>query len=144
MPTPAPRYAEEETLAEEHGWPEPRPRRRPAGPAPAAAPRPRRSPRDHAWVWLAILGLALGAAAAIWYLSLNRTAPPATLTVPRVLGRPEAAAVRQLTREGFNVRAVERPGNAEPGHVFAQRPAPFATLARGATVTIRVADGRKP
>jgi beta-lactam-binding protein with PASTA domain len=42
------------------------------------------------------------------------------------------------------VRAIERPGDAPAGRVFEQRPGPLTTLARGATVTIRVANGRAP
>jgi hypothetical protein len=153
MSMPARRYAEQETLVEEgapeeetradaYGWPQPRPRRRPA--RPAAPPSRRHFPPDEAWVVLAILGVAAAAAAAIWYLSLDRTPPPSTLTVPRVVGLRERVAVTRLTREGFSVRAIERPGNAKPGHVFSQRPAPLARLARGATITIRVANGQKP
>jgi len=142
MPSPAPRFAEDETVVREHGWPEPQRRRPPVRPTPP--PRRRRSPQDGSWLVLGALGLALGAAAAIWYLSLNRSSPPARLEVPRVVGKPEAVAVRQLTTKGFSVRAIEKPGNAAAGIVFSQRPAPASTIARGATVTIRVANGQKP
>jgi eukaryotic-like serine/threonine-protein kinase len=136
MSTPASHYAEDESSRENDAWPEPR-RGSPIRPAPQ--PRRRRQPADFVWAVLAAMGLALGAVAVVWYLSLNRSSPPAQLTVPRVVGMKEAAAVRRLTTEGFNVRAIERPADAKPGHVFQQRPEPLTTLDRGATVTIRVA-----
>ena len=142
MPRSAVNYVEDETL-EQGGWPEPRSRPRPVR-APAPARRRSRSRSDLVWVALALLGLAAAAAAAIWYLSLNRAQPAAQLTVPRVVGMREAAAVKLLTTDGFPVRAIERAGNAPAGVVFSQRPAPRATLARGTTVTIRVGNGRKP
>jgi hypothetical protein len=140
MSTPAPRYADDDSSREDDGWPEPRRGDSPIQPAPR--PRRRRLPGDLVWVVLAVAGLALGVVAVVWFLSLNRSSPPAQLTVPRVVGMKEAAAVRRLTTEGFNVRAIEGPGDAKPGHVFQQRPEPLKTLDRGATVTIRVANGR--
>lgn len=142
MSTPAPRHVDDDRPGEEHGWPQAHPRQAPIRSAPP--PRRGRSPRDFTWLALAALGLALGAAAVVWYLSLNRSSPPSRLTVPPVVGMREGAAVKRLTTEGFNVRAIERPGDAKAGRVFAQRPAPLSTLARGATVTLSVADGRKP
>jgi hypothetical protein len=144
MSTPAPRYAEEDPEPGTHGWPEPAPRRpqrlAPGGPS----PRRRRSSRDLTWLGLAALGVVLAVVAGIWYLSLDRTAAPTELTVPSVLGLPEATAVQRLTTDGFNVRAVERPGDAKAGRVFQQRPAASSPLARGATVTIGVANGQTP
>lgn len=134
MSFPAPRYAEEETRPDDHGWPQPRPTRSP--PPPSSRRR-----RDRGWLLLAGLGLLLGLAAVGWYLSLGRSRAPATLTVPRVVGLDEGTAVRRLTSLGFDVQAIERPGAAKPGHVFAQRPQPRTKLASGATVTIRVAHG---
>ncbi len=145
MSTPAPRYAEDDPEGGTHGWPEPPPRRQQQHPVPAGPPpRRRRSSRDFAWLGPAVLGLVLAVAAGIWYLSLDRTAPPADLTVPSVVGLPETTAVQRLTTKGFNVRAVERPGEAKAGRVFQQRPSANSQLARGATVTIRVANGQTP
>ena len=145
MSTPAPRYAEDDPDVGAHGWPEPRPRRPQQRPVPSGpSPKRRRSPRDFTWLGLAALGLALAVAAGIWYLSLERTAPPAELTVPSVVGLPETTAVQRLTTKGFNVRAVERPGAAKAGRVFQQRPSANSLFARGATVTIRVANGQTP
>ena len=128
MPAPARRYDHADDL----GWPEPRRSVR-------AAPPPRgRARRDLGALWLALLGVALAVGACVWYLSLDRTAPPAHVTMPRVVGLREQAAVARLTHDGFNVRALEQTGPGRTGIVFAQRPAATATLPRGATVTIRV------
>ncbi len=128
---------------DDEGWPSAPVRRLPGRPVPPPAP-PRRSFLDVAWVALAVLGLLAAAGAAIWYLKA-RPAPLATkLPVPMVIGVREQFAVAELTQAGFAVRAVEQPGNAKPGIVFAQRPAPDTVTKRGATVTIRVANGQKP
>jgi hypothetical protein len=96
---------------------------------------------DRAWLVLAVLGLALAAAAAIWYVRL-RPAPPATLAVPRVVGLSEARAVSALTTEGFRVRAVEQSSSSGLRVVTSQRPLARTRLHRGAMVTIHVA--RRP
>jgi hypothetical protein len=96
---------------------------------------------DRAWLVLAVLGLALAAAAAIWYVRL-RPAPPSTLSVPRVVGLSEARAVSALTNEGFRVRAVEESSRSGRQVVTSQRPLAQTRLHRGATVTIHVA--RRP
>jgi len=142
MSTPAPHYAEDDSSREADGWPEPR--RLGSAIRPARQPYRRRRSGDRTWVVLAVMGLALGVVALVWYLSLNRSSPPAKLTVPRVVGMREPAAVRRLTMEGFNVRAIERPGEGRRGRVFGQLPEPPATLDRGAIVTIRVASGLTP
>jgi hypothetical protein len=102
---------------------------------PAPAAHARRRLLDRASLVLAVLGLALAAAAAIWYLRL-RPAPPATLSVPRVVGLREARAVRALTSEGFRVRAVEESSTSGRQVVTSQRPLAETRLQRGATVTI--------
>jgi len=105
---------------------------------PAPAARPEQRPLDHAWLLLAVLGLALAAATAMWYVHL-RPAPPATLRVPGVLGLSESRAVGALTTEGFRVRSVEKPSSPGRGVVTSQRPLAETPLARGATVTIHLA-----
>jgi hypothetical protein len=137
-----PRFDEEETAGHGHGWPQPQGTRQPARWSPP--PRRRGSSRDVTTLALAGLGLALAAACAGWYLSLNRSSPPSRLAVPRVVGQREHAAVARLTTLGFGVRAVEEPGTAPAGIVFSQRPRARTILARGATVTIDVANGEKP
>ena len=128
---------------DDEGWPSAQVRRLPERVVPPPAP-PRRAFLDVAWVALAVLGLAAAAGAAIWYLKTRSTPVATTLPVPRVIGVREQFAVAELTQSGFAVRAVEQPGNAKAGIVFAQRPAPDTVTKRGATVTIRVANGQKP
>jgi hypothetical protein len=99
------------------------------------------SPLDRAWLVLAVLGVALAAAAAIWFVRLT-PAPPATLSVPRVVGLSEARAVSALTTGGFRVRAVEEASTSGWQVVTSQRPLARTRLQRGATVTIHVA--RRP
>jgi beta-lactam-binding protein with PASTA domain len=90
---------------------------------------------------LALLGVAAAAVAGVWYLRLG-SGVAARLSVPRVLGLTEQEAVHQLTTEGFAVRAVEQPAEASAGVVVAQRPSVNVRLARGAVVTINVANGQ--
>ena len=141
VPRPAPSYVETDDDQGNYGWPLPDARLRPAtrGPAPRAARR--RSLLDVAWIALGVLGVAAAAVSAVWYLRLGGSTP-AEVAVPRVIGLSEQAAVRQLTTEGFAVRAIEQPAEASAGVVFAQRPSVEAHLARGALVTISVANGQ--
>ena len=105
---------------------------------PSAVPSPRQARRlDRAALALALLGLALAAAAAIWYVRL-RPAAAHVLTVPRVVGLTEARAVRTLTSDGFRVRAVEETSGSGRRVVTSQRPRAATRLRRGAIVTIRV------
>jgi hypothetical protein len=138
MPLPANR-SYEDTVDDDFGWPVPLA----VPPRPVRARPPRRRSRPTPWpAVLAILGVALALAAGVWYARLDRSGPPRTVAVPRVVGMQETAAVNRLRRLGFGVRAVLRSGNARPGHVFAQRPSPQTTLERGTTVTIDVANGK--
>lgn len=135
MPEPVSQYVETE---EESGWP--LPAARPVSIA-RVPPARRRTALDAIAVLLAALGFAAAAGAAVWYLHLGRDG---TLTVPRVVGLRERAAVRELTDEGFAVRAVERPARGRRGFVVAQHPAVATRLPHGATVTIQVANGQRP
>jgi hypothetical protein len=127
---------------ESFGWPLPaKPLRSASAAMSPPARRARRSALDIAWVVLAVSGLAAAAVAAAWYLRLG-AGGPAELSVPHVVGLDERAAVRELTVEGFTVRAIEQPAEASAGVVFAQRPGVNARLARGDLVTISVANGQ--
>ncbi|MGH3050555.1 MAG: PASTA domain-containing protein [Gaiellaceae bacterium] len=88
--------------------------------------------------------MALGVVAVAWYLRLDRSAPPARPPVPSVVGVRERTAVQDLRKLGFGVRAVERPSTMRRGFVFKQYPKARTQLARGSTVTIEVANGKKP
>jgi beta-lactam-binding protein with PASTA domain len=105
------------------------------------ARRRRRSALDVTWIVLALLGLAVAAIAAAWYIRLGGGVA-SELSVPRVVGLSERAAVHELTTEGFTVRAIEQPADVSAGVVFAQRPAVHARLARGEVVTISVGNGQ--
>jgi eukaryotic-like serine/threonine-protein kinase len=132
----------EPEVDEAYGWPLPPEQRRPEARLVAVpARRRRRTALDVAWVALALLGLAVAAIAAVWYVRLPGGGP-SVLSVPRVVGLSEAAAVHELTTEGFTVRAIEQPADASAGIVFAQRPAVRTRLARGDVVTISVANGQ--
>ncbi len=141
VPEPAP-TDDDSWEADAGGWPSVQVRRLPDRPVPQ--PSRRRSLLDVAWVALAVLGLLAAAGAAIWYLKVRPAPLATTLPVPRVIGVREQFAVAELTEAGFAVRAVEQPGNAKAGIVFAQRPSAQTVTKRGATVTIRVANGQKP
>jgi len=138
MSTPAPRLAEDRYPVDA-GWPYSR------GPSVTVVPPPAGvAARDLTWAALALLGVVLGAVALIWFLSLNPSAAPAKAAVPSVVGMPEAAAVRRLTSDGFEVRAIEPRSGAARGAVVAQRPTPASRLRRGAIVTIRVTNASAP
>jgi beta-lactam-binding protein with PASTA domain len=88
---------------------------------------------------LALLGIAAAAAAAVWYASIrHRTQSPET-TLPRVIGMSQRAAVRELTHDGFRVRVVEPKGLGSGGVVVGETPLAETLVARGTTVTLRVA-----
>jgi len=87
----------------------------------------------------ALLGVAAAAAAGVWYATLKPRTPSAELTLPRVIGVPQRAAVRELTRDGLRVRVVEPKGLGGGGVVIGETPLPETTVARGSTVTLRVA-----
>ena len=139
MSIPAPR-AEEDTLHGDVGWPQPSQR---VAPRPVAQP-PRRRPRRQRYgiVWaFALVGVALAAAAGLWYARLD-SGPPSRLTVPSVVGLKEAAAIKTLRTLGLAVRSIEMPGPGKAGLVFRQRPAAGVTAPRGNVVTVDVASGK--
>jgi hypothetical protein len=141
--SPAPLYDDERDETSDDGWPVPQVRG--AGPRPARAqPRRRRSWHDAVALSLALLGVVAAAAAGLWYLRLDSTPAATSEPVPDVVGLSLSAAVRTLTHLGFDVRAIQPPGSGGRGIVFSQRPGATTTLARGATVTIRVSDAQQP
>lgn len=72
--------------------------------------------------------------------------PPASPTVPNVVGQTREAAQETLTQQGFAVNPVtEVPTNGEPaGQVLGQDPAPDQSATQGSTVTIVVSSGPPP
>jgi PASTA domain len=140
--SPAPRYDDERDETRDDGWPVPQVRG--TGPRPAQARTRRRSRHDAVALSLALLGVVAAAAAGLWYLRLDSTPAATSEPVPDVVGLSLSAAVRTLTHMGFDVRAIQPPGSGGRGIVFSQRPGATTTLARGATVTIRVSDAQQP
>jgi len=98
------------------------------------------------WVpWLLVLLFAAAAIAAGWYVysrvqdELSESRP---ISVPNVVGLPEAQARATLEGLGFEVETEEGPSNEEDeGRVFEQSPREGTELARGETVTITISTG---
>ena len=72
------------------------------------------------------------------------TTTAASAKVPRVVGLSQSAAQRKLHAAGFRVRTAYVASPKPAGRVVAQRPAPGATLRRGAAVRINVSVGSNP
>jgi len=64
-----------------------------------------------------------------------------TEAVPNVVGKSEAAAVKALRAQGFQVKTVNAVSSKPSGKVLAQSPAAGARVSRGSTVTVRVSRG---
>jgi beta-lactam-binding protein with PASTA domain len=64
-----------------------------------------------------------------------------TEAVPNVVGKSEAAAVKALRAQGFQVKTVNAVSSKPSGEVLAQSPAAGARVSRGSTVTVRVSRG---
>ena len=117
------------------------PRRGVARPHPVSPPgRPQRRPR---WPRAAAIGATtvVIAGAAFAALVLSRGAGRTTVRVPGLVGQSSASAERELTRSGlrYGVRHVAVPG-AQPAVVTQQIPGAAATVARGSTIALSVAE----
>jgi eukaryotic-like serine/threonine-protein kinase len=102
--------------------------------------RPQRRPR---WPRAAAIGATavVIAGAAFAALVLSRGAGRTTVRVPGLVGQSSASAERELTRSGlrYGVRHVAAPG-AQPAVVTQQIPGAAATVARGSTIALSVAE----
>lgn len=85
---------------------------------------------------LIVLGIALAAIAAAWYLSRTDTA-----SVPSVVGLPLDSAVTRLEDDGFKADIVSQPNEAAQGIVFHQSPAPATEHDKGSQVQLLVSKG---
>jgi hypothetical protein len=117
------------------------PRRGVARPHPVSPPgRPQRRPR---WPRAAAIGATtvVIAGAAFAALVLSRGSGRTTVRVPGLVGQSSASAERELTRSGlrYGVRHVAVPG-AQPAVVTQQIPGAAATVARGSTIALSVAE----
>jgi serine/threonine-protein kinase len=84
---------------------------------------------------LVLLGLALAAAL------LHPWSNAKQVTVPKVVGKPVAAATTQLERDGFKVKTHGVQSTARPGTVVSQDPRALATVDKGSTVDLGVSSG---
>jgi eukaryotic-like serine/threonine-protein kinase len=109
-------------------------------PPPPAGPPPRVL-LDDVWPWLAALGLLAVAALLVW-LFVFRDSGGTKRTVPAVVGLQQQQAIAKLNAAGYDVRAVREPAKQPRGTVAAQSPGGGSQLPKGATVTVRVSNGR--
>ena len=93
------------------------------------------------WIIAIIAALLLGALAYAIF-QMTRPEPVAQVDVPDVVGQEQAAAVRVLEAEGFEVITEEQSSaDVESGNVIEQTPEGGATADEGSDVTIVVSTG---
>ena len=113
---------------------------------------PRRPPLPEVWPWLLVLLLLVVGGLLAWYF-LSRgnghhkrratTAPVVTrVTVPRLIGLQEAAALRKLSSAGLVPRTAFTASSFAPGTVFGQDPTQNTRVAPRSTVTLVVSSGK--
>lgn len=110
-------------------------------PPPPPPPGPPPSVLDDLWRWLALLAILAVAAFLVWFFAFHGRSH-ATSTVPAVVAQKESPAIRRLTHDGYDVRAIRQPLAAPRGTVASQSPGGGSQLPRGSTVTIHVSLGR--
>lgn len=110
----------------------------PAGPPPAGPPP--RALADDVWPWLALLGILAVAALLVW-LFVFRGNHHKSEVVPSVVGLQQQAAIKRLTGDGYDVKAIVGPGKQPRGIVASQIPGGGSRLPKGATVTLHVSNG---
>jgi beta-lactam-binding protein with PASTA domain len=102
-------------------------------------------PRPEIWPWLLLLLLlVVGGLLAAYFLtrdhdhkSKNGTTA-AAVTVPRVVGMKQDAAVQRLNQAGLTPQIVAAKSTFSPGRVFKQDPGAGTQIARDSRVTISV------
>jgi hypothetical protein len=90
--------------------------------------------RSLLWLWISLGALVLVAAIGTFAWALLKD-----VTVPAVVGRPQAEAVKLLQDAGFSVTSNEVESSEPPGNVLTQSPAGNKPAPRGSDVTIGVA-----
>jgi eukaryotic-like serine/threonine-protein kinase len=113
----------------------------PAGAPPPPDARPPRFLLDDVWPWLLLLGVLAVAGLLLWLLVLNSSGDKGKV-VPAVVGLPQQQAIAKLTDDGFAVKAIVGPAAKPRGIVVSQVPGGGSRLAKGASVTIHVSNGR--
>jgi serine/threonine-protein kinase len=112
-----------------------------AGPPPPAGPPPGAWIND-VWPWLGLLAL-LAVAGLLVYLFVLNDKGGDKQTVPAVVGLPQQAAIKRLTGDGYDVKAIVQPANRPRGIVVSQEPGGGSQLPKGSEVTLHIANGRK-
>jgi beta-lactam-binding protein with PASTA domain len=104
--------------------------------------------REHWWIWGIVLLLLVGGLITFFALREadddEEAAPPETVTVPEVVGREEADAVRLLEDRDFQVRVEREPRDEEDGRVVEQNPEAGTEASPGDLVVIIVSTGPTP
>ncbi len=112
---------------------------------PPGPPPPRPPPRfliDDVWGWLALLLVVVVGGLLLWLLVLNHRGSSKPV-VPAVVGLPQQTAIKQLTGDGYSVKAIVGPASRPNGIVVSQIPGGGSQLDKGATVTLHVSNGHK-
>ncbi len=103
-------------------------------PQPLAAPV---APERRRW-WIPLVAGLVVAAAVVGALLL---VSGKQVTVPGVIGAPQAEAEVTLRNRGFDTDTVPKADRQEAGTVIGQNPAPGAEVDEGATITLTVSTG---
>jgi serine/threonine-protein kinase len=101
-------------------------------------------PRARTGTYIGVLVLLLALLGALLFLVGRQLGVGGTeeVTVPQVIGRPEADAERELRTAGLKVQRQEVQDEVNPvGQVTAQDPLANTAVKKGATVTISVSSG---
>ncbi len=98
---------------------------------PAEQPKPA---RGFPWLWVIIGGVVLLAAigGVIWFLLKD-------VTVPAVVGKPQAEAVQILKDAGFSAGMTDKESDQAAGTVVTQSPEANKSAGRGSTVNLEIA-----
>ncbi|HEX9416132.1 MAG TPA: PASTA domain-containing protein [Gaiellaceae bacterium] len=133
-PRPTPPADEQVTLVQ--GAPPPPP---PAEPPLAPPPEPDRE----LWPWLVVLLvlLAIGGGLAVYFATRGGGSDKSAVTVPRVLGFKEQAAVNRLQRLGLGTTVTRAFSKKGSGFVISQKPEPGVKVAKGRVVSLTVSRG---
>jgi eukaryotic-like serine/threonine-protein kinase len=113
----------------------------PGGPPPPNGPPPR-ALADDVWPWLALLGILAVAGLLVWLFVFR--GHHKSQVVPAVVGLQQQAAIKRLTGDGYDVKAIVGPAKQPRGMVGSQTPGGGSRLPKGSTVTLHVSNGRAP
>jgi len=105
----------------------------PAGPPPGMI--------NDVWPWLLLLGVLAVAGFLVW-LFVFHDRHHSRQVVPAVVGLQQQAAINELTRDGYSVKAIVGAAPKPRGIVASQAPGGGAQLPKGSSVTIHVSNGQ--